>query len=171
MNHDEYLTALARNVRDLLDEAELLIRDQRWARAAGLAICAGEQAIQFDRHKHDPSLAIIKDHGVVGGIWDRHDTARAVSGKATMRKVTFPSETQAGSNANEVDKKWERRQWYIEQGIDPAADIPDFERNLPTQRIRAFYTNPDRDGPASWDEQQARARIERAKAIARTVGI
>jgi hypothetical protein len=171
MDHNEYLAALAQNVLDLIDEAELLFDKKRWARAAGLAMCAGEQAIQYDRHKHDPNAAIIKDHGVIGGIWNRHDIAATLSAKATMTGIIFNMEAQAGSVANEIDKKWERREWYIEQGIDPTADIPDFERNLPNQRIRAFYTNRDRNGPALWDEPQARAWIDRAKAIAKTAQI
>ena len=62
MDHVKYLAALAQNARDLIYEAELLFYMKLSPRAAGLAMYAGEQAIQYDRHTHNPNADVLKQH-------------------------------------------------------------------------------------------------------------
>jgi AbiV family abortive infection protein len=89
MPDEEHLNELAQNVRDLIAEAELLFENRHWARAAGLAIYAGEEAIKFDFIKNHPENT-PDSHESRGGVWNQHDQNAYVS--AASQNVFIPPE-------------------------------------------------------------------------------
>jgi AbiV family abortive infection protein len=166
--HDERcLHELAKNVRDLIAEAELLFRNRHWARAAGLAMYAGEEAIKFDSLKNHPETT-THNHASRGKVWNQHDQNAYVSA-ASQSEYASPRYLARGLEAKAERAKFYREALH-EDGRPCRTEIPDFMRDLPSARQRSFYVDVGRDGPSSVTEEQARMWIERANKIAGTTG-
>jgi hypothetical protein len=63
-------TSWLRTSVTLIAEAELLFRNRHWARAAGLAMYAGEEAIKFDSLKKHPETT-THNHASRGKVCER----------------------------------------------------------------------------------------------------
>lgn len=174
MDHDQYLAALAQNVRDLIGEAELLFNHKRWARAGGLAMYAIEQAQKYDAEKADPETPWQLDHSEAGGVFKHYMQDVFASSMATDRIVVLYVDEEH-ERLSELWAKSERanifRQALFDVGEPVRAVIPPHLREMHKQRGRSFYVNRHMPGPSSFTEEQARDWIEQAKKLSRTVKI